>query len=543
MKLAKSLLLGSAAGFVAVASAQAADLPVRKAAPVDYVRVCSAYGAGFFYIPGTDTCLRVGGRLRAETLYQEPKRSFGINDAFAATGGRQADSLGFRARGRLNIDARTETEYGTLRAFLRYEITRNTGPYAGGFGNTAVISPNIDKGFIQFAGFTAGRVQSFFDFYADDLNWGGQLGSDRSTQVLAYTATFGAGFSATLSLEDRTERSPQGTAFQRQTITNFTATPGIPLVAQGQFFTSYGNAGARTPDPVGVLRYDAAFGSFQLSAAGHQLRPAYQTLAVSTTGAQANTFAFPTGTLVNTGGVTQGVLGVNTATGAFGVTPREEYGFAVQGGAKIKMDFIAPGDVLWLQAAYASGALDYLGGVGNGITSIGSLGQTFSEAIVTNGNKVRQTKGFSVVAAFLHYWTPTLRQAVFGTYQELDYSRVVDSNNAFFTANGGPVTAANPLLASAPVAGSSFVRDTRSFQVGSNLIYSPVKDLDIGVEVLYFHVDPKGRVAYNTTAVGPSGLGTLTPGSTTANTAAIQATRFKSSEDQLTARIRVQRDF
>ena len=172
-----------------------------------------------------------------------------------------------------------------------------------------------------------------------------------------------------------------------------------------------------------------------------------------------------------------------------------------------------------------------------------SLGQTFSEAIITNNNKIRQTKGFSVVAAFLHYWTPTLRQAVFGTYQELDYSRVVDSNNAFFTANGGPVTAANPLLASAPVAGSSFVRDTRSFQVGSNLIYSPVKDLDIGVEVLYFHVDPKGRVAYNTTAVGPSGLGTLTPGSTTANTAAIQATRFKSSEDQLTARIRVQRDF
>ncbi|HZH52421.1 MAG TPA: porin, partial [Microvirga sp.] len=61
MKLVKSLVLGSVTGFAAVVSAQAADLPVKKAAPVEYVRVCSTYGAGFFYIPGTETCLRVGG--------------------------------------------------------------------------------------------------------------------------------------------------------------------------------------------------------------------------------------------------------------------------------------------------------------------------------------------------------------------------------------------------------------------------------------------------------------------------------------------------
>src|SRR5919202_2680306 len=66
MKVVKSLLLGSAAGLCAVVGAQAADLPVKKAAPVEYVRICTAYGAGFFYIPGTDTCLRVGGRARFE---------------------------------------------------------------------------------------------------------------------------------------------------------------------------------------------------------------------------------------------------------------------------------------------------------------------------------------------------------------------------------------------------------------------------------------------------------------------------------------------
>ena len=97
MKLAKSLLLGSAAGFAVVSGAQAADLPVRKAAPaVEYVRVCSAYGAGFFFIPGTETCLRVSGRVRAEFRAQE---------AFS-----RADAVtGFRARGRLNFDARTQT--------------------------------------------------------------------------------------------------------------------------------------------------------------------------------------------------------------------------------------------------------------------------------------------------------------------------------------------------------------------------------------------------------------------------------------------------
>ena len=60
MKMVKSLLLGSAAGLVAVAGAQAADLPV-KAKAVEYVKICSLYGAGFYYIPGTDICMKVGG--------------------------------------------------------------------------------------------------------------------------------------------------------------------------------------------------------------------------------------------------------------------------------------------------------------------------------------------------------------------------------------------------------------------------------------------------------------------------------------------------
>ena len=76
MKMVKSLILGSAAGLIAMGGAQAADLPV-KAKAVEYVKVCSLYGAGFWYIPGTDTCIRIGGAIRIDTainggIYDNP---------------------------------------------------------------------------------------------------------------------------------------------------------------------------------------------------------------------------------------------------------------------------------------------------------------------------------------------------------------------------------------------------------------------------------------------------------------------------------------
>ena len=65
MKTLKILLLGSGAGLIAVTAGQAADLPV-KAKPIEYVRVCSLYGAGFWYVPGTDTCLKIGSYIREQ---------------------------------------------------------------------------------------------------------------------------------------------------------------------------------------------------------------------------------------------------------------------------------------------------------------------------------------------------------------------------------------------------------------------------------------------------------------------------------------------
>ena len=121
MKLVKSLLLGSAAGLAAVAGAQAADLPSKKAAPVEYVRVCSAHGAGFFYIPGSDTCIKLGGRVRFEYNYAP---------SFARSG----NFTGMRSLGRFEIDARNSTEFGLLRAYTRVDFARRTGALTTGTG-------------------------------------------------------------------------------------------------------------------------------------------------------------------------------------------------------------------------------------------------------------------------------------------------------------------------------------------------------------------------------------------------------------------------
>jgi hypothetical protein len=68
MSGAKGLLLGCSIGLFAITSAQADDLPF-KGKPVEYVKLCSLYGAGFFYIPGTGTCVIFGGTPRVQAEF------------------------------------------------------------------------------------------------------------------------------------------------------------------------------------------------------------------------------------------------------------------------------------------------------------------------------------------------------------------------------------------------------------------------------------------------------------------------------------------
>src|SRR5262244_1874224 len=99
----KTLILGSATGLLVASGALGADLPV-KAKAVEYVRICSLYGAGFWYIPGTDTCIKIGGYLRVDStfnggLYDQPAWSGDLGQR-----NRFFDYINSRSRMALTVD-------------------------------------------------------------------------------------------------------------------------------------------------------------------------------------------------------------------------------------------------------------------------------------------------------------------------------------------------------------------------------------------------------------------------------------------------------
>src|SRR6478672_8649050 len=305
MKMVKCLILGSAAGLIVVGGAQAADLPV-KAKAVEYVRICSLYGAGFFYIPGTDTCIKLGGYLRVDTtfngsIYDQPAWSGDLGQ-----GNRYRDYYASRSRMALTVDTRTATEYGVVRTFGQADFQFSTlggntfnpnslntslingnvaGQYGGGvLGNNANLLDTPGGGyvavefvFIQFAGFTFGKSASAYA-----TPWHGYPGNNSSfllgghTTVtginnIQYSWQFGNGVSATLGLED-------SVSFERTSIFNL----ANGLSATGINGTAYG--GDHVPDIAGNIRIDQAWGLWQISAAAHDVTAAYNNLSPSLIG-------------------------------------------------------------------------------------------------------------------------------------------------------------------------------------------------------------------------------------------------------------------
>src|SRR3954471_14479171 len=128
MKMVKSLILGSAAGLIAISGAQAAALPV-KAKAVEYLRICSLYGAGFYYIPGTDTCIKLGGYLRVDVLANTNNDDGGNYASQAGAKNRFTNGYTWRSREDLNIDTRTATEYGVVRTFFDATFNWTTDTY------------------------------------------------------------------------------------------------------------------------------------------------------------------------------------------------------------------------------------------------------------------------------------------------------------------------------------------------------------------------------------------------------------------------------
>ncbi|MGN8113563.1 porin [Labrys sp. 22185] len=364
----KSVLLGAAAGIAAIGAAQAADLPMTKGEAVEYVKVCSAFGPGFFYIPGTDTCLKIGGEIRAKYY------------AFGGTGYNRNDNRSaFDTQARVWFDARTETDWGLLRSYFQINADSNRLVGRGG-GDGRRNDFTIDKAFIQFGGLTAGYAHSFFGFYDNeygDTLEGNYYAQTKTVNLLAYTAQFGGGFSATLSIEDGRDHRVEGT---RDPVP-----VGNPAVLYG-----YREGGQQVPDVVAQLRWDQSWGSLAVQAAGHQSR---------------------SGTDYSIDTNDDGIADTNVV-----VRRSNKYGYAVGATGLIKIPAIDGWFVV--EGQYADGALDYLG-----------AGNTFvaqSDRFVNAAGRVDAGKGWSITGELGGHITPQLQAVLVGSYIDTTFDRFSD---------------------------------------------------------------------------------------------------------------------
>ncbi|MCT7375997.1 porin [Chelativorans salis] len=192
----KSLLIGSAAAMAATTGAQAADaIFVPEPEPMEYVRVCDVYGAGFFYIPGTETCLKIGGYVRYQIDWSEGD-----------------DGWRKLARGDLTIDARSETEFGTLGGFIEFRADSYSGISTPDF---AAIDPalaplssvgaGITRGvYLQQAIISLGGLAMGYSDTLYDAGLSGEFdsGGGSSIHFIRYTFDAANGVFVTVALEE-----------------------------------------------------------------------------------------------------------------------------------------------------------------------------------------------------------------------------------------------------------------------------------------------------------------------------------------------------
>ncbi|PBB87570.1 MULTISPECIES: porin [unclassified Mesorhizobium] len=214
----KSLLLGSAAALIAVSGARAADaVVVAEPEPAEYVKICDVYGSGYFYIPGTETCLRIGGYVRYDIGVGDVG-SFDGAKSFDHEDGDSQDTFYKNARFTLKTWTGQETELGTLKT---YTETRFNFGNRNGYGATTVTTggdtvllgnPAGNKGvslnfaWIQLGGLRVGKDESAFNTF---IGYAGNVIQDTlvpygdfDTNVVQYYFDAGNGFSAVLSLEE-----------------------------------------------------------------------------------------------------------------------------------------------------------------------------------------------------------------------------------------------------------------------------------------------------------------------------------------------------
>ncbi|EKS38336.1 porin [Afipia broomeae] len=494
MSTIKSLILGSAAVIAASAGAQAADLPV-KAKAVQYVKICSLYGAGFYYIPGTDTCIKLGGYVQADANinagnYNKPAWDETAGTAGAGvfgTGSRNSDYFTTRSRVQLNIDTRTATEYGVVRTYWSSNFEHSTG-FGPSSGNLT-----MDYGFIQFAGFTFGKAASTFQTPWASVGANNNTsfllgGSDNLTGITkaAYTWQFGNGLSAEVSVEDNK-------VITRAPVLNASA---FPVAAQSAATLAYlgngtitaaqnGTGGQHAPDFVGNIRLDQAAFTAQLSGAVHNV--------------SANYYATPAG-----------VIGTEPLG-----HPGDAWGWAIAGGLQLKQIPTGPGDKISLDFTYSDGAPKYvIGGVTantfdkfSGDTNFAGSYQSFAavnlyDGVYTNGSGIEKTKVWGFRGGYVHNWTPNWETSVFGSYTKVDYN-----NNASVAICNARTNSAGG--AGNQINGYTCNPDFAIWQIGTRTAWTPVQNLTFSGEFMYTMIDQSNTGSLNVTVA--NGIGGFKP--------------------------------
>ncbi|MFZ2092045.1 MAG: porin [Pseudolabrys sp.] len=455
--------------------------------PVQYVKICSLYGVGLYYIPGTDMCIKLGGWVRAEYAY-------GDNGNFAWGWGngnfnnRTTNNSTWRSRGYITADARSQTEYGTVRGYLAVGLnTSNTG--FDNAGNTF----SANRAFIQWAGFTFGLAQSFFDFYSSPATsyWGSFPASDTGDggwMVGGYTAQFGNGLSATVAAEmRRTTQIVQENLGAAQGTINPGAFGGPGAGAYGGF---------QAPDIVGNLRIDQAWGSAQIMGALHQVNPTYYT-------------------------------GTGTSPASQGSGhPDDKLGFVIGAGLKLNAPMIGQGDFLQVQINYTEGALRYVfqtpnsnwgkmdgASAGWGVVTDAVYGGTIAAGTATG---LSLTTAWNVNAAYDHFWNARWRTSLYGGYAAVSYDSLGQRELCGFGI--APIT-------------NGCDMNWQTWWLGSRTQWNVTKDFYMGVDVLYSKLQTANVVGV------PSPLAVAVAGNAGNTTAPAQ------DVDNWQFRFRVHRDF
>ena len=430
------------------------------------MKICSLYGVGFYYIPGTDMCIKIGGWVRAEYAYGA-KGNFAWGWANGNFNNRTTNNSEWRARGYITADAREQTEYGTVRGYLAVGLSTNNVGFDG-----AANTFSANRAFIQWAGFTFGLAQSFFDFYSSPATsyWGSFPASDTGDggwMVGGYTAQFGNGLSATIAAEMR--RTTQ-------------IVQEVPGAAQGTLTPgAFGGPGAgayggfQAPDIVGNLRVDQAWGSAQIMGALHQVNGTYYSGTGTTPASQGSGH------------------------------PDDKLGFAIGAGIKLNAPMIGQGDFLQVQVNYTEGALRYIfqtpntnwgkmdgANAGWGVVSDAVYGGSLTGVGVFAASNIALTTAWNVNAAYEHFWNSRWRTSLYGGYAAVSYDGLGSTELCGF----GPTPITN-----------GCDMNWQTWWLGSRTQWNVSKDFYMGVDVLYSKLQTANiNTVPSPSAISPSGF-------------------------------------